>query len=75
VCPSLEAGVQSGGVNIPGTIHVVRGDIVGGDKGLDEEQLVDVLDARGLLRPAELAGELSPILGDGLMDQAAAISD
>jgi hypothetical protein len=47
MCPSAE---QSGGVNISGAVGAVSGDIVGGNKGLDEERLVAVLEARGHLQ-------------------------
>ena len=38
------------------TVDYVHGDIIGGNKGLDEHQLVAVLEARGVLRTAETAG-------------------
>ena len=44
------------GVAISGFVGSVGGDLVGGNKGLNEEQLVAVLAARGLLQPAENAG-------------------
>jgi len=37
MCPSPKSGGQSGGVNISGVVGSVGGDIVGGNKGLDEE--------------------------------------
>jgi hypothetical protein len=52
--PQPEAGVV-----ISGTVGSVSGDIVGRDKithGLSAEQLVAVLEARGLIQPAEAAG-------------------
>ena len=56
MCPSAEPSNQSGGVNISGAVGAVSGDIVGGNKGLDEERLVAVLEARGYLQPAKSAG-------------------
>jgi hypothetical protein len=47
---------QVGGVTISGVVGAVGGDLIGGNKGLNEEQLVAVLAARGLLQPAESAG-------------------
>lgn len=39
-----------GGVDISGTIDVIYGDIVGGDKiGLDEERLISLLETHGIL--------------------------
>jgi trypsin-like peptidase len=57
--PSSETGGQSGGVNIPGVVGPVGGDIVGRDKityGADEERLIEILDKKGLLAIADLAG-------------------
>ena len=54
----MSAG-QSGGVSIPGTVSYVAGDIVGGNKityGPTAEELVAVLEAKGVLRTAETAG-------------------
>ena len=48
---------KPGGVNIAGTVGFVGGDIVGGDKiGLSAEELVAVLETRGVLQTAETAG-------------------
>jgi tetratricopeptide (TPR) repeat protein len=44
------------GVEISGSVGSVAGDIVGGNKGLDEEKLLDFLAARGLLQSADAAG-------------------
>jgi tetratricopeptide (TPR) repeat protein len=56
VCPSAGPANQRAGVDISGTVGSVGGDIVGGNKGLDEEQLVNVLGRKGVLEQAELAG-------------------
>jgi hypothetical protein len=49
---------QGGSVTITGSVGSVR-DIVGRDKiGLDEEKLVAILEARGIVRAAETAGLL-----------------
>src|SRR5271167_2358360 len=49
--------LQTAGVNISGTVGPVAGDIIGRDKiGLDEEKLVAVLEAKGLLLAADMAG-------------------
>jgi hypothetical protein len=56
VCPSPGPTNQSGGVNIGGTIGSVGGDIIGGNKGLDEETLVAVLEQRGYLQADKTAG-------------------
>ena len=59
MCPSPVSAGQSGGVNISGTVGSVGGDIVGGDKityGPTAEELVAVLEAKGVLRTAETAG-------------------
>jgi tetratricopeptide (TPR) repeat protein len=56
VCPSPGPTNQSGGVNIGGTIGSVGGDVIGGNKGLDEETLVTVMERRGYLQAAETAG-------------------
>src|SRR5262249_45942516 len=55
------AGDRSGGVNIPGAVGSVGGDIVGRDKitithGLNVVELVAVLEQKGLLRAAGEAG-------------------
>jgi hypothetical protein len=47
---------RSGGVEISGSVGSVAGDIVGGSKGLDEEKLLDLLAARGVLQSADAAG-------------------
>lgn len=51
---------QTGAVDISGTVGTVAGDIVGGNKGLDEAQtvarLVDELQARGLIATAQSGG-------------------
>ena len=48
---------QGGGVTITGSVGLVAGDIVGHDKvGLDEEKLVAILEARGVVQAAETAG-------------------
>ena len=65
--PSKETANQSGRVDISGTVAAVHGDIVGRDKitvGLDEESLVNALDARGLLQAAELAGLQKRVIVD-----------
>src|SRR5688572_2541302 len=54
--PSPETSGRTGGVNIPGSIRDVHGDIVGGNKGLDAEELVTLLEARGVLQAADTAG-------------------
>ena len=63
--PSGSAG-QGGGVDIAGTVGGVGGDIVGRDKityGLTAEELVAVLEKKGVLRTAGEAGlELQTIL-------------
>jgi SpoVK/Ycf46/Vps4 family AAA+-type ATPase len=49
-------GGQSGGINIPGAVSSVGGDIVGRDKiGLSADELLAALKTRGLLQPAETA--------------------
>lgn len=51
---------QGGGVTIPGTVGTVAGDIVGGNKGLDEAKtvsvLLDALQARGVIATAQSGG-------------------
>src|SRR5688500_16511038 len=54
--PTPMSAGQSGGVSISGTVSYVAGDIVGGNKGLTAEELVAVLEAKGVLQPAETAG-------------------
>ena len=51
MCPSLEPICQRGGLNISGTIGVVGGDIVAGDKivhTLSKEEIARVVDELGL---------------------------
>jgi hypothetical protein len=56
MCPFPESDGQSGGVNISGPIGSVGGDIVGGNKGLDEagvrlvvrEELSAIATAKGV---------------------------
>ena len=51
----LTVSVQTAGAHISGTVGPVAGDIIGRDKiGLDEE-LVAVLEAKGLLLAADVA--------------------
>ena len=79
MCPSAPSDSQTGGVIIVGSVGYVGGDIVGGNKGLDEEKLVAVLEERGFIRTAaaggleretiiKLAQRLKP--GDITFDQA-----
>jgi hypothetical protein len=54
--PNGAANAGNGGVTISGSVGSAR-DIVGGDKiGLDEEQIVAYLEARGIVGAAETAG-------------------
>jgi hypothetical protein len=68
VCPSLEPICQRGGLNISGTIGVVGGDIVAGDKivhTLSKEEIARVVDElvrRGVVRRAVDAGIETPVI-------------
>ena len=54
---ALEMPSKAGGVIITASVGSVIGDIVGRDRiGLDEEKLVSVLEARGIVQAAETAG-------------------
>src|SRR5260370_23141766 len=57
--PASETSGQYGGVVITGAVGSVDGDIVGGNKttyGLNAEEVVAALEARGVLQNAEAAG-------------------
>ena len=57
MCPPPESVGQSGAVNISGHVGNVHGDIVGGNKyGPTAEEIVAVLEAKGVIRTAETAG-------------------
>jgi hypothetical protein len=54
--PHPDVTGQGGGITIAGSVGSVAGDIIGGNKGLDAEELLAVLEARGVVHTAGIAG-------------------
>lgn len=56
----------AGGVDISGTIGTIGGDIVGGNKGLNERDLLSLLEAKGILAAAGLGRQVILMLASRL---------